>query len=374
MSKTGPLRSIRISVFLVIIVIGFSIVVALCRPGIVHAAESQWILPNKPGDPLLWGRRDGVVFGLPSDGGLPGPRGLIRIGVISAKTGTPELLNFIAIEPVVAGRKKRGDRMAFSELEPSNLDAGLQGKRLWVGVVDSASPSPGNFALSSFLSPDGATRIEKLTVRIEVERFTANHAHVYLVASMESEHPEEVRMTVYRYEDSPVIEELTLTATMGNYERLRWLWLKNQVIDSRKLYRSYKGEDFAERGSYPSKDMLKTKDGDAIVFCTSNEATPESNPDFQAKDHWRYRLGRLTQYWRVPKADIERNLRVRVNGRRVYWNSHDLIAGGVAFENFEVREKYKPGQSFIFGAVAKEPWEILPPIPDLAHSRNPEDN
>jgi hypothetical protein len=46
----------------------------------------------------------------------------------------------------------------------------------------------------------------------------------------------------------------------------------------------------------------------------------------------------------------------------------------VAFENFEVREKYKPGQSFIFGAVAKEPWEILPPIPDLAHSRNPEDN
>ncbi len=374
MSKTGPLRSIRISVFLVIIVIGFSIVVALCRPGIAHAAESQWILPNKPGDPLLWGRRDGVVFGLPSDGGLPGPRGLIRIGVISAKTGTPELLNFIAIEPVVAGRKKRGDRMAFSELEPSNLDAGLQGKRLWVGVVDSASPSPGNFALSSFLSPDGATRIEKLTVRIEVERFTANHAHVYLVASMESEHPEEVRMTVYRYEDSPVIEELTLTATMGNYERLRWLWLKNQVIDSRKLYRSYKGEDFAERGSYPSKDMLKTKDGDAIVFCTSNEANPESNPDFQAKDHWRYRLGRLTQYWRIPKADIERNLRVRVNGRRVYWNSHDLIAGGVAFENVEVREKYKPGQSFIFGAVVKEPWQILPPIPDLAHSRNPEDN
>jgi hypothetical protein len=374
MLKTGLMRSIRISVFLVVIVFGFSIVFVLFRPEIAHAAESQWVLPSKAGDPLLWGRRDGVVFGLPSDGGLSGPRGLIRIGVISAKTGTPELLNFIAIEPVVAGRKKRGDRMAFSELEPSNLDEGLPGKRLWVGVVDSASPSPGNFSLSSFLSPDGATRIEKLTVRIEVERFTANRAHVYVMASMDSEHPEEVRMTVYRYEDSPAIEELTLTATMGNYERLRWLWLKNRVVDSRKLYRSYKGEDFAERGSYSSRDVLRAKDGDAIVFCTSNEASPDSNHDFQAKEHWRYRLGRLTQYWRVPKSDIESNLRVRVNGRRVYWNSHDLIAGGVAFENFEVREKYKPGQSFIFGAVAKDPWKILPTIQGLAPSRTPEDN
>jgi hypothetical protein len=368
------MRSIRILVFLAVVVIGFVIVLAFLRQGIAYAAESQWILPSKPGDPLLWGRRDGIVFGLPSDGGLPGPRGLIRIGVISAKTGTPELLNFIAIEPVIAGRKKRGDRMAFSELEPSNLDEGLHGKRLWVGVVDPASPSPGTFSLSAFVSPDGATRIEKLTVRIEVERFTANRAHVYLVASMESEHPEEVRMTVYGYEDSPAIEELTLTATMGNYERLRWLWLKNRVVDSRKLYRFYSGEDFAERGSYSSKDMLRTKDGDAVAFCTSNEAAPENNPDFQAKDHWRYRLGRLTQYWRVPEPDIERNLRVRVNGRRVYWNSHDLIAGGMAFENFEVREKYKPGQSFIFGAVAKDPWKILPSIPDLARSRSPEDN
>jgi hypothetical protein len=330
---------------------------------------SQWIRPTKPGDPLLWGRRDGVIFSLPSEGGLPGPRGLIRVGVISPATGMPELLNFIAIEPVVAGKHSRGDRMAFSELEPSQLDPGAQGKRLWVGAN-----ALGEMKESvSTVSEEGKT-VERLSVRIEVERFQSNGAHVYVIASIGSDHPDELRLSVFRHEDSPAIEELTLTATMGNYERLRWLWLKNKVIDSRELYRSYHGDDFAEHGTYSLKKMLRNEKGDAIVFCTSNEATPAANPDFQAGDHWRYRLPRLTQYWRVPAGEIEPNLRVRVNGRRVYWASHAPLGGGIAFENFEVRQKYRPGQTFVFGVTTKEPWEVQPPIHFLAAARKPEAN
>jgi hypothetical protein len=331
-----------------------------------HPEGSQWIRPTKPGDPLLWGLKDGIVFGLPSEGGLPGPRGLIRVGVISAKTEAPELLNFIAIEPVVVGRGRRADRMAFSELEPSEMDPDSIGKRLWVGSDD--------LSLSSSAGSDVARPIETLTVRIEVERFKANGAHVFLVASINSDDREEVHMAVYRYEDSPPIEELTLSATMGNYERLRWLWLNNRVVDSRELYHSYHGEDFAERGTYSLRRMLRATNGDAIVFCTSNEAYPEANADFTASEHWRYRLGRITQYWRVPLANIEPNLRVRVNGRRVYWNSHAPIGGGIAFENFEVRQTYKPGQVFVFGAVPKEPWQIQPSIRHLSRPRNPESN
>ena len=316
---------------------------------------------------MIWGRKDGILFGLPSEGGLPGPRGLIRIGVISAQTGRPELLNFIAVEPVVIGRGSRGDRMAFSELEPSATDPGLQGKRLWLGS------QPG-FVPGSFVKPAGEGPGETLSVRIEVERFQSNGAHVYVVASMDVDHPEELRLAVFRYDDSPAIEELTLTATMGNYERLRWLWLKNRVVDSRKLYGSYRGEDFAEHRTYPLRDMLRTVDGDAIVFCTSNESSPQSNHGFAAPDHWRYRLGRLTQYWRVPASEIEPHLRVRVNGRRVYWASHAALAGGIAFENFEVRQRFKPGQEFVFGVSAKEPWEILPPIEFLTGPRNAEAN
>jgi len=346
-----------------------SISLFLQQPGIVQAEDSQWIRPTQPGDPLLWGRKDGVVFGLPSAGGLPGPRGLIRVGVISASTGRPELLNYIAVEPVVAGRGNRGDRMGFSELEPSEMDPGSVGKRLWLGPGDSGPPGG---TLSVLSNPPHAG--ERLTVRIEVERFQANGAHVFLVASMDSNHPNEIQMAVRAYEDSPRIEELTLSATMGNYERLRWLWLKDRLVDSRQLYRGYRGEDFAEGATYPLPVMLRNSAGDAIVFCTANEADPQTNPDFTAPDHWRYRLGRLTQYWRVPASDIRPNLRVRVNGRRVYWNSHAALAGGIAFENFELRQTYQPGQVFVFGVTAKEPWEIQPTIQHVAHARKPEAN
>src|ERR1700761_710128 len=95
------------------------------------AQDSQWVRPNKPGDPLIWGRKDGIVFGLKSDGGIRGPRGLIRVGPYADGDVQKELLNFIAVEPVVEGPGWRGDRMAFSELEMSTLDPGQRGKRMW---------------------------------------------------------------------------------------------------------------------------------------------------------------------------------------------------------------------------------------------------
>jgi hypothetical protein len=39
------------------------------------AQQSSWVRPMKAGDPLTWGRRDGIVFGLTSPGGIKGPRG-----------------------------------------------------------------------------------------------------------------------------------------------------------------------------------------------------------------------------------------------------------------------------------------------------------
>ncbi len=53
-------------------------------------------------------------------------------------------------------------------------------------------------------------------------------------------------------------------------------------------------------------------------------------------------------------------LRVRVNERYDYWRSERPVFGGIAFENFEVRQKYVPGQSFIFGISPKEPWDLYP--------------
>lgn len=309
------------------------------------AADSLWIRPEKPGDPLIWGRRDGIAFGLPSPGGMRGPRGLIRVGVNVPDKDEPQLLNYIAIEPVIDGPGSRFSRMAFSELDPSALDPGERGKRLWVESSDLRTIHAGHAA------------VERLSVKIAVERFTANGAHVYLIASIDGDHPGELRLSVFNESDGPPLEDLSVTATMGNYGRLRLLWLKDRVIDSRRLFTYYQGNAFVELENYMLDEMPRTADGDAIVYCSASEASPQDTEGNESA-HWRYLLPKLTQYWRVAAHDIEPDLRVRVNARRVYWASTTPVLGGIAFENFEVRQRYVPGQTFIFGISEHEPWVL----------------
>ena len=52
------------------------------------------------------------------------------------------------------------------------------------------------------------------------------------------------------------------------------------------------------------------------------------------------------------------DLHVAVNGRYTYWLSRQPIPGGVAFENFELREGFYDGQKFIFGITRKTPKEL----------------
>ena len=336
----------------------------LCLCGVVwtllmvpsaRAGDSQWVRPMGPDEPLTWGRRDGLVFGLASPGGMRGPRGLIRIGIYANGVAEPQVLNFVAVEPVVSGAGPRGDRMAFSELEQSTLDPGQRGKRMWVHQ-ESVVGRPDVAGKLETLHM-GKETVERLSVRIDVERYTANGAHVYVVASIDSNHPYEVRLTPYAEPDSKPVEEATLTATMGNFERLRLLWLKSGVVDSRRLFAGYGGTDFVEKESYPLPDMLRTGVGDAIVFCTPSETSPRETPGSETA-HWVYALPRFTQYWRVQGGDVQPDLRVRVNARRVYWQSTVPVFGGIAFENFEVRQRYEPGQSFIFGLTQLQPWEF----------------
>jgi hypothetical protein len=333
-------------------------------PQSADAISSQWIQPNAPGDPLIWGRRDGIVFGLPSPGGLRGPRGLIRVGVISPTTGKPELLNFVAVEPVVLGPGSRGSRMAFSELEPSRLDLGEHGKRLWVDLSSYDNSGIPAGTLQAFPGQRNDPAIQRLSVQIDVERFSANNAHVHLIASMDSDHPDELKLSVFADNDSPPIEELALTATMGNFERLRRLWLHRCVVDSREVMGAYTGDAFDDPPNYPLRDMLRTGDGDAIVFATTNEENPSSFPGTPS-GHWHYPLPTLTQYWRIEAHEIQPDLRVRVNGRRVYWASHDPVPGGIAYENFDVRQRYIPGQTFVFGITPKTPPQFTPTVPGI---------
>jgi hypothetical protein len=330
------------------------------------ASAGEWIRPRDGAGPLIWGRSDGIVFGLLSPGGLRGPRGLIRVGV-PMPSGSPELVNFIAVEPVTSGHGSRFSRMGFSELDMSQLDPGQRGKRLWVdkpaGELTTLPQAPSlTEQLGGTIRGPKPPPLEMLSVRIEVEPFAINHAHVYIVATMFSDHPRELRLAVFAHPDSPPIEELTTTATMGNYERLRLLWLKNRVVESRSAGADF--PEFRDLENFPLADMLRCCDGDALALATTDEAAP-GDPAVTQSPGWTYRAPKLTQYWRVPARHIQPDLRVKVNVRHTYWASRTEIPGGTAFENFEVRQRYVPGQEFIFGLTPDAPWEMRPAIPNL---------
>jgi hypothetical protein len=340
--------------------------------GAQHAhVTTPWIRPENEKSPPVWGIRNGIVVGLwPGSvdgvvqGSNGGPRGLLRIGY--EYEGVVYLINFIAVEPVVDGD------MEFSEVSPSQVD-GKPGKLFWASdSVNTGDFTPYASTRGICTHPDAMhPKTEQLSIYVLMEKFI-DGAHPYLKLTIRSDKPGELGIQVFNHEKSADMERCAITATMGNYSRLRLLYLKHRIIDSRTLYSGYNEIEFAEKEPYPNHEMLRNKNGDPIVIAESNESFNElaswpQAPAYQAKWNWRYRpFYKLTQYWRVDSTGYDHSLQVRVNGRAKYWSgaSPDKskyidIPGGPAFENFELRENYHSGQKFYFGLTQKTAKELI---------------
>src|SRR5438874_2500057 len=86
-------------------------------------AVDGWILPSLDKSPSpIWGIENGLSIGLAP---TPGPRGLIRIYAPYLDQPPGRMINFIAIEPIVAGKR------SLSEMERSASD-GRTGKLISV--------------------------------------------------------------------------------------------------------------------------------------------------------------------------------------------------------------------------------------------------
>ncbi|MBM3499957.1 MAG: hypothetical protein FJX74_14960, partial [Armatimonadetes bacterium] len=205
------------------------------------AADARFLRPRPDAPAPVWGLRDGLRFavwpGAVDGWGEGGPRGLIRVGYPAAPDGSVLLVNFIAIEPIVQGQAWRG----FSELEASAED-GQPGKRLDAGPPPGVSWTPAaaepTYPGQVEALPDGEAR---LTVGLRVERF-ASGAHVYLLASVRTDRPDELTLQAFAEEDSAPLAACILTATMGNLERLRELHLRDRVVTCRELYPHFQGD------------------------------------------------------------------------------------------------------------------------------------
>jgi hypothetical protein len=335
------------------------------------AAQVPWIRPEGEKSPPIWGIHNGIVVGLwpaaieatgqNADGG---PRGLLRIGYDN--NGVVSLINFIAVEPQVDGD------MEFSEVSPSRVDD-KWGKFFWAtDSVNSNGFTPYASTRGAISHPDPQhPETEELSLYVFMEKFL-DGANPYLKLTIRSDKPGELGIQIFNQPGSAVMERCALTATMGNYSRLRLLYLKDKVIDSRKLFAGYDDIEFAEKEPYPYTGMLKDKTGGLIAIAESNETFDElaawpQQPEYLNRWRWRYRpFYKLTQYWRVDSAGYDQSLKIRVNGRARYWaggsadkSKYVAVPGGPAFENFELRENYKPGQKFYFGLTLKPAKELM---------------
>lgn len=298
-----------------------------------------WVRPSAsfPAEPR-WGHPDGIQVGLDP---RSLPRGLLRVYTPYLGHSRTTLLNFIAIEPIPAGQTERG----FSELEPSALD-GVRGKRFW-GADDpgDATPRPDDEPARGVVST--VEGVERLTVFILVERFD-NGADVYVRLSFRADQPHAFTLATFRRESSVDLDYCVLTATMGNFPRLRELHLAGRTVTPAELWPGFAGTEFTEHARFPLAQLQRTATGDATVSATPDELEPHAAvyaPD--THEHWKYTGARGVQTWTV--ADPAEGLEAVVNARSNYWASASPIPGGPSFENFELMEPFRQGREFRFG-------------------------
>jgi hypothetical protein len=324
-----------------------ALVLALLLAETSRASAVDWVRPGLSTNQPVWGIRGGLLWAVAPAGFRSGePRGLIRLGYPVLPEGRYDLINFIAIEPIVRGRR------GFSELEHSQLD-GVPGKRIW------AQGEGGGKATNLVLGrlQNGPHGEEELDVMLGVEKFD-NGAHVRLVVRQRSNRPDEIELTVFQESDSAPLDYCILTATMGNMARTRQLWLKDKVVSSLELYRGYQKTDFAPHKEYPLSRLHRTADGRALVAVTNDEESPAKAYPFPNSELWHYAGFKVTQYWAKAAGTFRDDLHAVVNARYTYWRSARPIPGGVAFENVELRERFYDGQKFTFGITRRTPREL----------------
>lgn len=116
--------------------------------------------------------------------------------------------------------------------------------------------------------------MQALQFYIYVERYE-NGARPMLEVTFRQDRPQEIGFRVFSAPGSAKMGSCILTATMGNYARLRHLWLKDKVVEAKPLFGKYKPNHlgFAPYERFDLESLI-TKEDDVIVPAMSNEDKP----------------------------------------------------------------------------------------------------
>jgi hypothetical protein len=270
------------------------------------------------------------------------------------------MVNFVSVEPVVRG--VRGQ----SELEVG-AHGGKPGLQMWtadteagalsgVGGETPPNPRPLDPATPAAGRVERLGDTEALTFYLATEPFR-NGARPVLRVTLRADRPHEVGFRVHSAPGGARMDSCVLSATMGNYGRLRLLWLRDGAVHARDLWPKFVPDrlGFAPWRSW-QRDRLLQAGGDLLVAATSDEADP-AKADYEpgVPAHWRYEGRPATHYWRTKDAE---GVVARVNGREAYWGGEGRIPGGVAIENFELEAPFAEGQEFWLGVTPDRPEKL----------------
>jgi hypothetical protein len=280
---------------------------------------AQEIPVPDPGKEPVFATEGGLGIGLWP---LKGPKGLIRIYAPSLGVEPPDMINFIAVEPVVDWQKGLSEieELDFKIVHSRRTDRGLE------------------YRMATGLYKNGAD----LEIEIRLDRDT----------------PDEIHFQVFTTDSGKPPFAVILTATMGNYSGLREIWLANGPVHARHMWVAPIPKDSRFGGFAPHREFYPPtlhKAGGWVIAAATPDATgaPVANPE--AARHWHYMGRTATQYWKARPIE---KLRLRVNARATYWGSNADIHGGPAIENFEFAAPFRQGQEFIFGVTEKTPIEL----------------
>ena len=172
---------------------------------------------------------------------------------------------------------------------------------------------------------------------------------MYVRLTFRADRPHEVGLAAFTREDSAPLDHCVLTATMGNYARLRQLHLADGRIRDRPNSGPNTVTPASRRTrSSPWPTSLRTPEGHVTVSATPDEDRPQDATYAPGtRRHWQYAGDLATQTWRCEDPDPK--LETWVNGRYTYWASRHPIPGGMSFENFELFTPFRQGQEFWFG-------------------------
>lgn len=306
---------------------------------------NTWVQPAQgKAAQAIWGHKNGLRIGLSP---LPGPRGLIRVYTPYLDQKEGRVMNFLAMEPIVQGSETRG----FSELEKSQLDS-RRGKRFW-SANDSLQTHPLNDLYPASGNVKKIDGVETLSLFIFSEEFE-NGAKVYVRLRFYKDKPFEVEITTYTQPGSNCLDNFIITATMGNFARLRTLYFKDKTIHSHQTWPEYQGDAFTDHARFPAAEFIKDKNKNKYFIAAPDEVTPSmAKYDPSTVSHWKYQGKKAVQYWKI--ADNETGVEGWVNGRYRYWASKSPIPGGISFENFELKSLFQEGRRIVFGISPLSP-------------------